>query len=71
MFQDDRLYDFHLTLHRLKIVCVQSESEVARRGFRTPTRVNIEVRLAPSVKAIDKTFSNELVYDAIVCDGFD
>jgi len=36
MFQDDRLYDFHLTLHRLKIVWVQSAKRGCLSSFSNP-----------------------------------
>ena len=39
--------------------------------FVNPARIGGDVGSTLPVKAIDKAFTYKLVYDAIVCDGFD
>ncbi len=53
------------------VLSFSREGEIAGRLFLPRTSVDGNVQLTLPVKAIDKTFSNELVYDAIVGDGFD
>ena len=53
------------------VLSFSRQSEIACRFFLTTTSMGGDVRLTLPVKAIDKTFTYELVYDAIVGDGFD
>ena len=53
------------------VLSFSRQSETACRIFLTRTSVDEVVRLTLPVKAIDKSFTYELVYDAIIGDGVD
>jgi hypothetical protein len=53
------------------VLSFSRQSEIACRVFPTAMSVDGDVHLTFPVKSIDKTFTHELIYDAIIGDGVD